>query len=211
VGPAPEVVSLEATQDSEAAEVLGRAFVNDPPLRAMLRHVTDPAERSRILGVVFGVALARQRAHRQPVFGIVREGKVVAVAISEGVGHRSNRTPPHVAISMLARMIAAAGLSGTLRAMRLSWQMSRKHPSEPHLYLSVLGVDPDYQGQHYGIRLLNYLTWWVGGHPEWSGIYLETATQANVRYYARAGYRLLGEMRPLGVTMWRMMQPRVAP
>jgi hypothetical protein len=37
-----------------------------------------------------------------------------------------------------------------------------------------------------------------------------TATEANVGYYIRFGYRVLGEIFPLGVKMWRMLQPRPA-
>jgi len=39
---------------------------------------------------------------------------------------------------------------------------------------------------------------------------LETATERNVAYYERAGYQVLGEMKPLGVRMWRMMRLRLS-
>ena len=40
------------------------------------------------------------------------------------------------------------------------------------------------------------------------GVYLETATEANVAYYTRHGYEAIGEFYPLGVRMWRMFQSR---
>ena len=40
------------------------------------------------------------------------------------------------------------------------------------------------------------------------GVYLETATEANVAYYTRHGYEVIGEFYPLGVRMWRMFQSR---
>ena len=40
------------------------------------------------------------------------------------------------------------------------------------------------------------------------GVYLETATEANVAYYTRHGYEVIGEFHPLGVRMWRMFQAR---
>ncbi len=81
-------------------------------------------------------------------------------------------------------------------------------PPRPHLYLAILGVDPDYQKRHYGIALLDHLTALAAARPELAGVYLETATMANVAYYRRAGYEVLGELAPLGVRIWRMMQPR---
>jgi hypothetical protein len=37
-------------------------------------------------------------------------------------------------------------------------------------------------------------------------VYLETATEANVAYYSRAGHEVLGELKPLGVRIWLMMR-----
>ena len=36
------------------------------------------------------------------------------------------------------------------------------------------------------------------------GVYLETAAEANVAYYTRNGFEVIGEFYPLGVRMWRM-------
>ncbi len=107
-------------------------------------------------------------------------------------------------------MIAAAGWGGTMRAIRLGDELFRNRPAEPHIYLNLLGVDPDYQRRHFGIALLDHLRDLARMRSNLAGVYLETATEANVAYYVRAGYEVLGEIRPLGVRMWRMMQPRRA-
>jgi hypothetical protein len=44
--------------------------------------------------------------------------------------------------------------------------------------------------------------------PDLDGVYLETGTEANVAYYSRNGYEIIGEFYPLGVRMWRMFQAR---
>jgi hypothetical protein len=56
--------------------------------------------------------------------------------------------------------------------------------------------------------LLDHLRELAAQRSNLAGVYLETATEANVPYYTRAGYEVLGEIFPLGVRMWRMMQPR---
>jgi len=206
--PVPQVSMVSADQDSEAAIVLGRAFVNDSLLKLILSHVTVPVERARILSVVFALALTRQRLSGQPVFGIIREGRVAAVAITEGAQRHSTNAPLLKGLGMLFRMISAVGLVGTLRAVRFSHEIGKNRPREPHLYLSVIGVDPEQQGRHHGIALLDHLRSLLNVHSDWTCIYLETATEDNLGYYARAGYQQLGEMHPLGVTMWRMMLTR---
>ena len=105
-------------------------------------------------------------------------------------------------------MIGALGWGGTLRALRLTDELLRNRPKEPHIYLNLLGVDPDYQRRHFGIALLDHLRELAALRSNLAGVYLETATEANVAYYTSAGYEVLGEIFPLGVRMWRMMQPR---
>jgi len=207
-GPALQVSALYPDQDAEAAIVLGRAFVSDPVLQVVLPRVPDPVERARILSIVFALALKRQRLSGQPVFGIIQEGKVAAVAITEGAQRLSTKTPLLKASGMLFRMVSAVGLGGTLRAIRFSRVIGKNRPRKPHLYLSVIGVAPEQRGRHYGIALLDYLRSLLNLHWDWIGIYLETATEGNLSYYEQAGYQLLGETRTLGVTVWRMMQSR---
>jgi len=208
VASALPVIVLYPDQDPEAAMVLGQAFANDPLLDAVLPPVTDPVERVRILTAVFAVALKHQRLRGQPVLGIIRGGEVAAVAITEGAQRLSTKTPLLRALGMLFRMIAVVGVAATLRAIRFTKETRRNRPHQPHLYLSAIGVAPAQQGRHYGTALLGYLRSLLTFHSEWIGIYLETANKANLRYYERAGYRLLGETETLGVTIWRMMQSR---
>jgi ribosomal protein S18 acetylase RimI-like enzyme len=86
----------------------------------------------------------------------------------------------------------------------------RNRPTQPHLYLYVLGVEPELQRRHFGVTLLDYLRDQVSLRPELTGVYLETATESNVAYYSHVGYQVIGELRPLGVRVWRMLQPRAA-
>ena len=77
------------------------------------------------------------------------------------------------------------------------------HPSTPHLYLSVLGVDPPRQGQGVGSRLI------APGlelcDREGVPAYLETARERNVVFYERHGFRVMRDLRlPRGPTVWLM-------
>ena len=86
--------------------------------------------------------------------------------------------------------------------------MRDDHPSTPHLYLSVLGVDPPRQGQGVGSRLI------APGlelcDREGVPAYLETARERNVVFYERHGFRVTHELTlPRGPRLWLLWrEPR---
>ncbi len=205
----PQVAILFPNQDAEAAAVLGRAFVDDPLIKAILPPIGDAAERAHRMGRMFAVALASQRRSGQPLMGVLYEGRVGAAAIIEQVG----RSPSIASIvlhdiALIPALAKTCGLGGVGRAAAALDVLSRNRPAAPHLYLNVLGVEPTLQGRHFGVALLDWLRDQTALRPDLLGVYLETATEANVGYYSHVGYRVTGEIHPLGVRMWQMLQPR---
>jgi GNAT superfamily N-acetyltransferase len=69
-------------------------------------------------------------------------------------------------------------------------QMGRFHPSEPHWYLPLMGVDPRRQGHGYGSALMRHALAACdrGGSPA----YLESTNPRNVALYEHHGFELLG-------------------
>jgi hypothetical protein len=205
----PQVAILFPNQDAVAAEVLGRAFVDDPLIRTILPPIEDAAERARRMGQMFAVALSSQRNSGQPVMGVLHEGRVGAAAIIEQV----TRPAPITALvlhglALLPALAKTGGLGGVRRAVAALDVLSRNRPIAPHLYLNVLGVEPALQRRHFGVAILDWLRAQAVLRPDLLGVYLETATEANVAYYSHVGYRVTGEIYPLGVRMWQMLQPR---
>lgn len=81
--------------------------------------------------------------------------------------------------------------------------IEKRHPKEPHYYLSILGVEPSRQGDGVGTALLGPML--RRCDQEAVGAYLETGTERNVRFYARHGFRVLEEVPlPRGPSMWLM-------
>jgi ribosomal protein S18 acetylase RimI-like enzyme len=205
----PQVAILFPNQDAEAAAVLGRAFVDDPLIKAILPPIEDGAKRAGRMGRMFAVALASQRSSGQPVMGVLHEGRVGAAAIIEQVAK-----PPTTAsivlhgLALLPALARASGLGAVRRAVAALDILSRNRPPQPHLYLNVLGVEPALQRRHFGVTVLDWLRDQTALRNELVGVYLETATEANVGYYSHVGYRVTGEIYPLGVRMWQMLQPR---
>ena len=91
----------------------------------------------------------------------------------------------------------------TPMVLRGMHEVERRHPKEPHYYLAILGVDPPAQGDGLGSALLQPM---LGRcDSEGVGAYLETATEGNVRFYSRQGFRVTDEVQlPDGPTMWLM-------
>jgi len=202
----PLVTVVYPEQHDQAAVSLGRAFINDPTFKSILPDISEPVARAEHLADLFRVILSIERRNGQPVFGVVDNGRVVGAAVTEGIGHPSTFGMIVGSLGQMPRMVRAIGWGGIVRALNLFSVLAENHPKEPHLYLQLLGVDPAFQGKHYGGAMLDRLKLEASVRPEIAGVYLETATEANVAFYSSKGYEVLGELYPLGVRTWRMYQ-----
>lgn len=207
----PRVALVFPEHYADAAGVLSRAFVDDPLINALVPEPREPVERARRLAGLFAVVLKLQRGDGQPVFGVFEAGRLIAAAVVEGTMHASAGATVASGLLSLPAMVRAVGWGGVRRAIQLVDTLTRNHPLRPHLYLNILGVEPSFQGRHCGIAILNQLRDLVQARSDLDGVYLETATEANVAYYTRNGFEVIGEFYPLGVRMWRMFQARPDP
>lgn len=90
--------------------------------------------------------------------------------------------------------------------------IGRVHPTEPHWYLALIGVEPEYQGYGFGSALLKRGLERCDrdGMPA----YLEATSPRNIRLYERHGFRQLAPVDvgscPTITPMWRAPSPRVS-
>ena len=68
--------------------------------------------------------------------------------------------------------------------------MGRHHPSEPHWYLPLVGVDSCQQGRGYGSALLRHALWICDRDRK--AAYLESTNTRNIPLYERHGFELVG-------------------
>jgi len=203
----PEVTLIFPEQYDEVARVLARAFVGDPLLWAILPEPKDIKIRATRLEPMFAVALEIHRRQGLPVFGVLDKRRVVGAAVAGGVSRSTVAQLVAARLSQFPRLMAALGAGGTMRVLRARDELSRNHPAEPHIYLFSLGVDPDFQGQHFGKALLDHLAA-IASKRELFGVFLETTKPSNVPYYQSAGYQVIGKLQPIGVEAWCMLQKR---
>jgi ribosomal protein S18 acetylase RimI-like enzyme len=68
--------------------------------------------------------------------------------------------------------------------------MGRYHPSEPHWYLPLIGVDPARQSQGHGSALMRHAL--AACDRDGRPAYLESTNPRNLPLYERHGFERLG-------------------
>lgn len=75
-------------------------------------------------------------------------------------------------------------------AFQVFEEMGRYHPSEPHWYLPLMGVDPFHQGNGLGSALMKHAL--APCDRDQTLAYLESSNPKNIPLYERHGFELLG-------------------
>lgn len=173
------------------AATLARAFHDDPVTRWVY-----PADRRRPLYAGRFFRWQLRRLGRQDVSWTTAGHDGAALWALPGRWREDGRE----SLALLRQTLPGV-LPRLPRVLRGLGQVEARHPSERHLYLAVLGVDPDLQGTGVGSRLIR---------PgldlcdrEALPAYLETGRERNLAFYGRHGFRVLDELRlPNGPRVW---------
>lgn len=186
-------------QAPEIADVLARAFHDDPAFSWML-----PVEgsRARRLRRYFLTELQHEALRHGGVELAHADGRIAGAAVWFPPGTWS----PGTELSALPGYLRAFG-----RRLGIASQYSsiavRAHPREqPHWYLAIIGVDPSRQGQGVGAALLRSRL--EDCDNEALPAYLESSPLQNVPLYEHFGFQATGALdlpdgAPVVTTMWR--------
>ena len=186
------------------ATMLARAFYDDPPFVWVL---PDPGTRLARLERIFAIMLRGEIPGRDAVEVAWIGDRIAGGAIWLPPGS----WPPGIREQLvgLPRYLRALGRRFTAGS-DLTQALARVHPSEPHWYLSTIGVDPDFQGRGIGGPLLRSRLRRCdqAGQPA----YLESSKPGNVPLYRHFSFRptgnpVLPEGAPVVTAMWRPPGP----
>jgi ribosomal protein S18 acetylase RimI-like enzyme len=177
------------------ADVLARAFDEDPPMRWFIPEAGERVRRARLL---FDVMLRRLHLQRDVCF------------TTEGVHGGALWVPPGARtltlgqqIRLLPAMMRVFG-RGMARAQRGLAVMDSGHPRKPHFYLDTLGVAPEWQGRGLGSALMRPML----DHcdRERMPAYLNAGSWRSRDLYLRHGFQVTEEFRlpEDGPSLWRM-------
>jgi ribosomal protein S18 acetylase RimI-like enzyme len=198
-------VPLQRFQQRVAAEVLGRAFFDDPLSVYLL---PDERRRARLLPWMYERIVRYGGMYEGDV--VTTPGSVEAVAVWLAPG--LSGTPIHRLVRCglaLAPLKFGLGAVGRLMAAGHVERLRPKLMPQPHWYLWLLGVDPPVQGRGLGSALVEPAL--RRADAEGVPCYLETHKERNLAFYRKHGFDVLteGETPSRGPHYWIMTrQPR---
>jgi ribosomal protein S18 acetylase RimI-like enzyme len=203
----PMQVEVRKAQESdipELAKVLARAFNDDPFLNWFVRQDSRRDERFE---KAFNVALRQ-----------MSRGLADTYTTTDLAGGAIWRAPGESKIGMLetlkliipyASVTGWSGLKRFVDCMNVVDKRHEHHAGDPHWYLFILGVDTVHQGRGVGGQLIAPML--ARCDEEKTPAYLETATERNLPFYERHGFKVVEEIVPVATapTVWLMRrEPR---
>jgi GNAT superfamily N-acetyltransferase len=194
-------VRLAADSDhAEIIAVLSRAFWDDPLFDFL--SAGDLLREYCMLPRVFDSAMADFRSEFAELFVADVSGKPRSFA-----GWLAPGAFPRSRTEQLARELRAAVLLMNLRNRRsaaaLLREVERRHPTEDHWYLALLGTDPSAQGRGLGGALLQPIL--QRCDTQGTPAYTETQKLENVGWYARFGFIAMDVLKIANApTIWRL-------
>lgn len=179
----PSVRVVTAAEEASAVDTVVLAFAADPMTRW-----TWPEAR-QYLACMPSVVRAfggRAFAHGNAYGTHAHAG--VALWLPPGVA------PDEEALVEVVQRAASASAHDD--AFAIFEQMGKYHPTGPHWYLPLIGVDPWYQGQGHGDALMTHAL----RQCDRDGVpaYLESTNPRNVPLYRRHGFEPLGTIQAGG-------------
>jgi ribosomal protein S18 acetylase RimI-like enzyme len=193
---------LRRRERAAALDVLVAALADGPD---WVRVLPDERLRRFALRRLLAVAVADAGPHARVA---ERDGRVVGVAVWQPPGRypMSARRQLRAAPRLVPVLLRLGPRFAELR--RMGEAVDAAFPTDPVLYLQVLGVAPALQRRGVGAALL--AAGLRAADSDGVDAYLETAGEANVAYYRGHGFELVEPGRPLhdgGAVMWRMRRP----
>lgn len=183
--PAPRVRPLLDAEIPAAAETLRSAFDDDPIFCFMLPQRARRAAWLRW----FHEASLREALQGGGAFTVGDGPGAAAMAV---VSPATAREAARRIATSVGFLPALPTISLVRSGLPLYLALRRRHPPEPHLYLSVIGVHPSRQGRGLGGALLRHLV--ADAEERAMPCHLETAKPSNVALYGRFGFGVVGEL-----------------
>jgi GNAT superfamily N-acetyltransferase len=177
------------------AAVLARAFYDDPPIKWVIR---DDGRRRDLLERSFALYLGKLWFKQDECY---TTASVVGAIVWELPGQWKAGI-----LDQLRLLPAMARINGRLlpRILRGLAVLESNHPAEPHYYLPLVGVEPEWQRRGLGTALMRPIL--DRCDDEKMPAYLEATTPRNRALYERHGFETTEQFstEPGAPPIWRM-------
>lgn len=170
---------IETADEAWAVAALTMAFANDPAVRWLFPD-------------------AQQYLTNFPAFARAFAGKAFecgTVDELEGYSAAALWLPPNVQpneVAVMDRLQRSVNEARLPEVFSVFEQMGAFHPTEPHWYLPMIGVDPSGQGRGVGSALL--LKGLARCDADGLPAYLEATNLRNISLYERFGFKAVGRI-----------------
>ena len=200
-GSGVSIGALEPQLADDAADLLARAFADNPAYASILFHLTDEERRDALPLVKRAFIRATMSVGRAN--GAWLGDRLSGVSLVLGPGQYPWGMRGFFGLAGASMHVST--FRAIPRFLKFDAWSSQRHVKEPHYYLFVLGVDPKRQGKGVGRALLEHLA--KQADADEVPCYLETDKKENVALYRKHGYEVLHEdVVKLGnpLRMWTM-------
>jgi ribosomal protein S18 acetylase RimI-like enzyme len=173
----PSLAAVAPSEAERAVAAIVLAFASDPAARWSYPDPRDYlAHFPAVVRAFGGRAFAAGTAHRVDGFA------GAALWLPPGIG------PDEDTLAAILQETVAAERQAEMSAVLE--QMGSYHPSEPHWYLPMIGVDPVHQHKGHGSALLRHALRQCD--DQHAPAYLESSNPANIPLYERHGFVTMG-------------------
>jgi len=184
-----EVRMLDSSFVREARSLLYHAYRHEPTF-GYLFESERPGYDQRVRATVRELVV-RHFQEELPAIGLVIDERLVALALIAPPQRRLDITESW---SWRLRMLLTTGLRGTQRYLNYHAAVLACLPPGAYHVLPLLGVHPEFQGQHLGEQLLEALHDWCAADETSLGVILDTGNPRYLGFYQRQGYEEIGEV-----------------
>lgn len=193
---------LTTGETAEAAQVLSRAFYDDP-----LQNYFLPGEdeRRNNAAPIFQ-ALLNYGCLYGEVLTTASGVSAAAIWMRPGEWEMSEEGMAKAGFDQVPGAMGEDAFTRFLEFFAYIEEYHRRDAAEDHWYLAVIGVDPPLQGKGIGTSLIMPIL----RRADRAGLpcYVETAQQRNVPLYTRAGFKVIEDVvePKSGVRIWTFLR-----
>lgn len=184
-----EVRMLDGGYAREARSLLYHAYRHDPTF-AYLFEAERPGYDQRVRATVREL-VQQHFAEDLPAIGLLIDDRLIGMALIAPPQRRMDITESW---GWRMRMLLTTGFRCTKRYLAYHDAVIACLPLGSFHVLPLLGVHPEYQGQHFGEQLLEALHNWCAQETNSQGVVLDTGNAHYLDFYKRQGYEELGEV-----------------
>ncbi|CAE6917149.1 MULTISPECIES: GNAT family N-acetyltransferase [Pseudomonas] len=184
-----EIRLLDHGYSREARSLLYQAYRHDPTF-AHIFEADRPGFDQRVRATIR--ELIHQHFNEElPALGLLIEDRLIGMVLIAPPQRRFDLTESW---AWRMRMLLTTGFRCTRRYLEYHDAVMACLPSDNYHVLPLIGIHPEFQGQHLGEQLLEALHDWCAEDPHSKGIVLDTGNPHYLSFYKRKGYEEIGEV-----------------